>query len=151
MTRQQLKYIFSHIVLLSLMPIGLFGLGLYVYFEQTVLLKHGVTTDGTVLRFQEVRSRYSRTTSHYKPDVEFVDTNQRKHTVTLSCTTPVNIGQKLSVLYLPSHPQTAYWAESRALSQRSYRFLLGFAVLLAGIPIWNTFIYCKSAFSDDPK
>lgn len=150
MTRQRLIYLFGYIVFPSLLTLGALGFGLYAYFTQTALLKHGVKTEGTVLRFREVRSK-SGATSHYKPDVEFEDGNQQKHTVTLSCTIPVSIGQKFPVLYLPSRPQTAYWSESRALSQRSYRYILVFAVLLAGLPIWNTYIYRKSVFSDDPQ
>ena len=150
MTRQRLIYFLGYIVFPSLLTLGALGFGLYAYFTQTALLKHGVKTEGTVLRFQEVRSK-SGSTSHYKPDVEFEDANQQKHTVTLSCTIPVSVGQKFPVLYLPSRPQTAYWSESRALSQRSYRYILGFAVLFAGLPIWNAYIYRKSVFSDDPQ
>ena len=148
MTRQRLKYFLGYIVFPSILTLGFLGFGIYAYFTQTALLKHGIKTEGTVLRFQEVKKNSGTT---YKPDVEFEDANQQKHTVTLSCTIPVSIGQKFSVLYLPSHPQTAYWSESRALSQRSYRYILVFAVLLAGLPIWNTYIYRQLVFSDDPQ
>ena len=150
MTRERLKYILAYIVFPTILALGLLGFGLYAYFIQTALLKHGVKTMGTVLRYQEVRSK-SGSISSYKPDVEFEDANQQKYTVTLSCTIPVSIGQEFPVLYLPSHPQTAYWSESRALSQRSYRYILAFAVLFFGLPLWNIHIYRKLSFSDDPE
>lgn len=125
-------------------PLGRLAIGLVMglactiyggieYHKATTLPKHGVEAQGTVVSVRESRSKNSVT---HIPKVSFQDDKGQEYQVEMTGT--CQVGDQVTVLYLPSHPKTADIKGSLTAMSPIFAFVaLGFGLIGWAAVVYN--------------